>query len=171
MHVAAGAALEWLPQETILFDGCALDRRLEVDLATGARFLGIETLLFGRTSMGETVHRAQLRDTIRISRAGSLLWHDAIRLEDTVQAVLNRPAVAAGGRAVATLVLASPRGGGVARPTSFGAGAVRRGGRRCCTSCWSRASWRQMGPVQRAAIVAGLAALRGGRALPRVWSC
>ena len=40
----AGAALEWLPQETILFDRCALDRRLDVDLAADARFLGVETL-------------------------------------------------------------------------------------------------------------------------------
>ena len=29
-----GAALEWLPQETILFDCCALDRRLCVDVCS-----------------------------------------------------------------------------------------------------------------------------------------
>ena len=36
LTVAAGAALEWLPQETILFDRCAVDRRLDVDLADDA---------------------------------------------------------------------------------------------------------------------------------------
>ena len=55
LTVEAGAALEWLPQETILFDRCALDRRLDVDLAADARFLGVETLVFGRAAMGERV--------------------------------------------------------------------------------------------------------------------
>src|SRR5882757_7592484 len=62
--VAAGGALEWLPQETILFDRCALDRRLEIDLAANARFLGVETLVFGRTAMGERVRHGFLRDLI-----------------------------------------------------------------------------------------------------------
>ncbi len=170
LHVAPGAALEWLPQETILFDRCALDRRLEVDLAEGARFLGIETLVFGRTSMGETVHRAQLRDTIRISRAGSLLWHDAIRLEGAVQAVLDRPAVAAGGRAVATLVLGAPEAAALLDPlrvalAPFEAGASLQGDLLVARIVAPD------GACARAAIVAGLATLRGGRALPRLWSC
>jgi len=46
-------------QETILFDRCALDRRLEVDLADGAWFLGVESLVFGRAAMGEAVERAR----------------------------------------------------------------------------------------------------------------
>ena len=51
--VEAGAAAEWLPQETILFDRCALDRRLELELAEDAWFLGVESLVFGRAAMGE----------------------------------------------------------------------------------------------------------------------
>ena len=70
--VAAGGAAEWLPQETILFDRCALDRRLEVELAENASFLGIETLVFGRAAMGETVQQAWLRDGIRVRRGGRL---------------------------------------------------------------------------------------------------
>ena len=170
LSVAADAALEWLPQETILFDGCALDRRLEVALEPSACFLGVETLVFGRTLMGETVARAQLRDAIRISHAGSLLWHDAIRLEGAVQAVLDRAAVAAGSRAVATLVLAAP---GSARlleqlrsalaPFEAGASALE--------GLLVARIVAPDGACARAAIVAGLAVLRGGRALPRVWSC
>ena len=48
LQIAEGASLEWLPQETILFDRCALDRRLDIDVAANARFLGVETLVFGR---------------------------------------------------------------------------------------------------------------------------
>ena len=68
-----GASLEWLPQETILFDRCALDRRLEIDLAADARFLGVETLVFGRTAMGERVREGYLRDLIRVRQGGQPL--------------------------------------------------------------------------------------------------
>jgi urease accessory protein len=47
--VGDGAAMEWLPQETILFDRCALDRVLDVDLAPASHFLGVEMLMFGRS--------------------------------------------------------------------------------------------------------------------------
>ena len=170
LSVAANAALEWLPQETILFDGCALDRQLAVTLAPGACFLGVETLVFGRTSMGETVSRAQLRDTIRISCAGSLLWHDAIRFEGSVQAVLDRPAVAAGGRAVATLVMAGPHPARLLE-TLRSALAPFEAGASAMEGLLVARIVAPDGACARAAIVAGLAVLRGGRALPRVWSC
>ena len=170
LHVAEGAALEWLPQETILFDGCALDRRLDLHLAPGARFLGVEMLVFGRTRMGETVQSASLRDTIRLQRDGALLWHDAIRLEGPVQAVLDRPAVAAGGRAVATLLLAAPEAPSRldalrAALAPFEAGASALDGLLIARIVAPD------GACARAAIVAGLAAVRGGRPLPRLWSC
>jgi urease accessory protein len=44
LTVAAHAALEWLPQETILHDGAAIDLDTTVVLADGARFIGLETL-------------------------------------------------------------------------------------------------------------------------------
>ena len=127
LTIGADAAMEWLPQETILFDGCSLDRRLDADLAVDAWFLGVETLVFGRALMGETVRQGRLRDTIRLTRHGALLWHDAIRFDGPVQAVLDRPAVAAGGRAVATLLLAGPQAAGSTRWPTRGAGAVRGG--------------------------------------------
>src|SRR5262249_53753995 len=37
MRVEEGAALAWLPQETILFDGARLDRTISVELAADAR--------------------------------------------------------------------------------------------------------------------------------------
>ena len=55
----AGARLDWLPQETILFDAARLERRLEVDLAADARLTALETLVLGRAAMGETVRPAR----------------------------------------------------------------------------------------------------------------
>ncbi len=55
LEIASDAAAEWLPQETILFDQCSLERRLVVDMAADAWFLGVEMLVFGRAAMGERV--------------------------------------------------------------------------------------------------------------------
>ena len=170
LAVLPGAALEWLPQDSILFDRCALDRELHVDLAADAWFLGVEALVFGRAAMGEEVETARLRDVIRVRRAGRLLLHDAVRLDGPVRAVLDRPAVGAGARAAATLVHAAP--GAEARLDAvraalapFEAGA----------SAWDGLLVARVvapdGACLRAAIVAGSTAIRDGRPLPRVWTC
>ena len=106
--VDEGAAVEWLPQETILFDRCSVDRRLSVELAEDAWFLGVESLVFGRAAMGEVVERASLRDSVELRRGGRLMWHDTIRMDGEVAATLRRSAVAAGARAMATLVHVAP---------------------------------------------------------------
>ncbi|MFC6759977.1 urease accessory protein UreD [Sulfitobacter porphyrae] len=94
LEVAAGARINWLPQETILFDHAALNRRLTVDLAAEAGFLMVETLVFGRAAMGEVLHEVHLRDRIRINRAGAPLYLDGIALAGDVQRHLARPAIA-----------------------------------------------------------------------------
>ena len=170
LGVAEGAALEWLPQETILFDRCALRRRLTVALHPSAWFLGVEQLVFGRTAMGETVHEARLHDLIRIERGGVCVLHDAIRFDGPVQSVLAGPASAAGGRAVATLIHAAADAPGRLDPlraalAGFDAGASVVEGVLIARIVAAN------GACLRAAVVAGLAVLRAGRPLPRVWEC
>jgi urease accessory protein len=80
LAVNPGARLDWLPQETILFEGARLDRRLEVDLAAGARFCAVEAVLLGREAMGESARGARLRDNWRIRREGRLLHAEATSL-------------------------------------------------------------------------------------------
>jgi urease accessory protein len=75
-EVAAGAALEWLPRENILFDGSKAQMQLDVELAPGARFLGWEILCFGRRASGEGWHRGGLRLNTRIRHAGHPLWSE-----------------------------------------------------------------------------------------------
>ena len=84
LTVAAGARIDWLPQETILFDRARLHRRLTVTLAPDARFLGVETLVLGRALMGERVGTALLKDDVRILRDGELVFADAIALDGAV---------------------------------------------------------------------------------------
>ncbi len=170
LHVASGAALEWLPQETILFDRCAVQRRLVVDLAADAWFLGVEQLVFGRTAMHETVHEAWWRDLIRVRRAGRLLLHDAIRFDGPVQSVLDRQATGGMARSVATLVHVAP-------DAEAKLDALRQAlaGHDAGASAWDGMLIARVvapdGACLRAAVVAGLAALRAGRPLPRVWLC
>jgi urease accessory protein len=165
---ADGATVEWLPQETILFDRCALDRCLDIQLADDVSFLGVETLVFGRGAMGEVVEQASLRDVIRVRRAGRLLLHDAIRLNGAVDAALQRPAIANGARAVATLVHVAPDAEAALEPVRE---ALPWGG----VSAWDGMLLARVladdGAALRAAVVTALQVLRADRPLPRVWNC
>lgn len=72
-----GAHIDWLPQETILFEGSRLDRRLDVDLLDGATLTAVEAVLIGREAMGEAAPSARLRDNWRIRRNGRLIHAEA----------------------------------------------------------------------------------------------
>jgi urease accessory protein len=72
-----GAHIDWLPQETILFEGSRLDRRLEIELAEGATLTAVEAVLIGRQAMGEAAPTARLRDNWRIRRGGKLIHAEA----------------------------------------------------------------------------------------------
>ncbi|WP_339948516.1 urease accessory protein UreD [uncultured Albimonas sp.] len=108
LRAGPGARLEWLPQETILFDGGALDRRLEIDLAPDAEFLGVEPLILGRAAMGETVRDARFRDAWRLRIDGRLVWADGLRLEGDASAIAAQAASFGGRLCAATAVRAGP---------------------------------------------------------------
>lgn len=72
--VESGAALEWLPRESILFNGSKAAMQLEVELSPGAQFLGWDILCFGRRASGEGWHSGALRLATRIRQAGQALW-------------------------------------------------------------------------------------------------
>jgi urease accessory protein len=170
LTVEAGATLEWLPQETILFDRCALDRRLEVQVAADARFLSVETLVFGRVAMGETVQQAWLRDLIEVRRNGALVLHDAVRMDGAINTILERTATGNGARALATVVCVAPDAERSLEPVRLALGTAEGG-----ASAWNgMLIARILGPdsacVRRRAIPV-LDVLRESRPLPRVWLC
>jgi len=53
VQVASGACLEWLPQETIVFNQANYRQQMQVLLEPGAQWLGWEVTRLGRTAMGE----------------------------------------------------------------------------------------------------------------------
>ena len=53
LKVASGAALEWLPQDTIIYQGAQVRSAIHVELAKEARFIGWEILSLGRPACAE----------------------------------------------------------------------------------------------------------------------
>jgi urease accessory protein len=107
LALAPGARLFWLPQETLVFEGARLERRLEVETSGEAEVLIAETLVFGRLAMGETRIDASVRDSWRVRRDGQLVFADETRI-DHAGATLDRKAVGAGARALSTIVASAP---------------------------------------------------------------
>lgn len=99
-----GATLEWLPQETILFDNSDLSRSMEADLGTDARLIMLESVVLGRRAMGETIRTHRFRDSWRIRRNGKLVFADDVRLAGDPRDGFAGPATGNGGHAFATLV-------------------------------------------------------------------
>lgn len=175
LAVGPEATAEWLPQETILFDRARLERRLDVSIDAGSRLLMAETVVFGRTAMGERVRSASLADHWRIRRNGRLVFADSFAIAGDVERQLAGRATGGGAVASTMLIFAAP------------AAADRLDGLRTLLQDAEAA-----GPVEAGAtaldgllvarLVSGSAqALRGAlvrvleefRAapLPRVWSC
>ncbi len=106
--VANGAWLEWLPQETILFDGARLRRQTRVDLRTGGRLLAGEMTVFGRTASGERFSHGLLNDRWTVRVGGQRRWMDAVHLADALSEALNAAAGFDGAVACATLIYVAP---------------------------------------------------------------
>ncbi len=99
-----GAWLEWLPQETILFDGSKLRRRVSLNAAPGARIFAGEILVLGRIGSGERFSSGFLRDTWEVRLGGRLIWADTLCLDNDIPGVLTHPACFDGATALATAV-------------------------------------------------------------------
>lgn len=108
LSVGAGARLDWLPQETIVYDHAALDRRLEADVTGNGRLLAVEPVIFGRAAMGEVVRQGMLSDRWRVRRDGQLVFADNLRLDGDIHDLLQVPGIAGGAGAMASLLLIAP---------------------------------------------------------------
>ena len=109
LTVGSGGWLEYLPQETILFEGSRLRRQTTLDIAGDGRALAGEILVFGRVARGETLTRGLVHDAWSVRRDGRLVWADVLRLaDDEIAPCLAAPAGFAGARASALAVYVGP---------------------------------------------------------------
>lgn len=108
LKAESGSWLEWLPQETILFEQARLRRKTRVNMAADARLLAGEMLVLGRLAGGEKFSEGLLRDAWEVRVDGRLIWADALLLEQNIAQVLDSPAGFAGQRACATAIYVGP---------------------------------------------------------------
>lgn len=104
LTVEDGGWLEWLPQETILFDAARLRRTTSVEVNGSGRLLAGELLVFGRIARGERFAQGLARDAWEVRRDGRLVWADALHLDGDVADLLDHPAGFAGATAYGTIV-------------------------------------------------------------------
>lgn len=102
MQVDAGACLEWLPQETIVFNGAIYRQDLRVELAPEATWLGWEIARFGRSARGERFLQGEWRSHTEVWQQGRPLWIDRQWLPGKEE-IFNSPHGLAGQPVVASL--------------------------------------------------------------------
>lgn len=170
-HLSAGpgAHIDWLPQETILFESSHLDRSLKIDLADRATFTGIEAVLLGRDAMGEDARHARFADNWRIRRNGRLIHAEATRLTGEPRFERDSVSLLAGARAFASLVHIGP---GAERYLAAIRPRLADDPRIAASAEGERLVIRAMaqsGLALRRLIVPILADLSGAGSLPRLW--
>lgn len=81
LQIAAGACLEWLPQETIVFDGALYRQQLKIELETGATWLGWEITRLGRSARNEQFTSGEWRSRTEVWQDNRLIWVDPQRVQ------------------------------------------------------------------------------------------
>jgi len=171
-----GAWVEWLAQETILFDGARLRRRFRADIAPGARLLALESSVFGRTAMGESFTQGLLHDARQVRRDGRLVWADALHLEGDIARARTRPWGIGTATACATLLYAAEDAGRLLEPVRNALSEVSGAGATAFDGLLVARLWSDNARALRAQVAALAALVRHEAAglaprLPRVWHC
>lgn len=109
--------LEYLPQETIIFNGARMRRHTRVIMGEASGLLAGEILAFGRQARGEVLSHGRIHDSWSICRDGKLAWSDSFFGADAdLPDLLDHPAALDGAGASAMLIHA---GGGLAEALAF----------------------------------------------------
>jgi urease accessory protein len=168
LKAAAGSHLNWLPQETILFDRARVSRRIDIDLAEDASLLLCEIVVFGRAAMGERMLRGEFVDHWRMRRGGRLVFAETVRLDGDIGEKLARPAIAKGGVAIGTALIVPGDEALVERIRELS----DQFGGEVGISCWNGFAMARFCAQDAARLRADMMAVLGrasGSALPRLW--
>lgn len=105
VDVAAGAVCEYLPQETILFDGADTTLTTRVALTGDAVYLGWEIFSLGRPAAGERFANGRLSQMVLVERDGRPVWFERMAL-DGGSPLAGAPFALAGQAIVGTMIYA-----------------------------------------------------------------
>jgi len=106
-HIERSAVLEWLPQETIVFDGARARMETRIALGGDSRYIGWDILCLGRAAAGERFENGRFDLSCRIDREGQAVWIERGGLSGH-DPMLYSPAGWAGASVCATLLAAFP---------------------------------------------------------------
>ncbi len=81
LTVEAGARLDWLPQENIVFDDARARIATELDIAPGGSAIGWDAVVLGRQASGEQWAQGVLRLDTRVRCDGRALWIEQSHLD------------------------------------------------------------------------------------------
>ena len=102
-----GAMLEWLPQETIVFDGARARMENRVALASDSRYIGWDILCLGRAAAGERFEKGRFDLFFRVDRENRPIWLERGGFDGN-DAMLSSPAGWAGATVCGTLLCSFP---------------------------------------------------------------
>ncbi len=107
-EVADHAVCEWLPQDTLVYDGAQACWSTTIALQGTGVFIGWDITGFGRTAHGETFAQGLLASTTRIERDQQLLWIERARIHGS-DSLLQAAAGLRSNPVMGTLMIASTR--------------------------------------------------------------
>ena len=167
MSVGRSARLDWLPQETILFDRSAVRRRTRISLAPEARLLFCEMVVLGRGAMGETVETLEFKDRREIWRGDEPVMIEPVGIGNEVLARGNSNALLGGARAAATVALIAPNAEDALEPVRAALEGAKAMASAWDGKCVVRMLAEDAYPLRR--LAARVIEMLGRRPLPRVW--
>lgn len=81
IQIAEDAIVEWLPQETIYYQGTRVKNAMNIDLSGSARFIGWELLVLGRPASGEGFDQGNVDLNWHITVDGKSMLRERLRLD------------------------------------------------------------------------------------------
>ncbi|MGH8010814.1 MAG: urease accessory protein UreD, partial [Candidatus Binatia bacterium] len=107
IEVGEGGICEYLPQETIVFDGAKASISTQVSLSRDAIYLGWDIISLGRPACQESFDKGEVRQRVEILRDGKPIWFEQFRLYGADPA-MNAAFAFCAKPIVATMVYAGP---------------------------------------------------------------
>ena len=102
-RVAADARLEWLPLETIAYNGSLAENRLRFELAAGAEMIGWDLVALGLPAAGESFVRGSYQQELQLPG----VWLERATIAADDHRLLDSPLGFAGRRVFGTLWFAA----------------------------------------------------------------
>lgn len=106
LDLKQASSLDWVPQETILFDKSAVQRSIKVNMSNNSYLFMVESIILGRKAMGENVTNNLFVDRWKILRDNKPTYFEALKLSNANE--LSGLATLGKNKALATLLYVAP---------------------------------------------------------------